>query len=153
MKWILYTRLGQWLSVLFTGWCFIRKDDKRFVVTQDNYGFPYDGDPSAAPDRGIGNQRNAWKQWIIFQMPSGDFSRFVVIDIYDGRRLACFKESKKALFAIRVGHEPGTVRIGARVGKYVSTDRELWPTFISCWREGQSWPLGEVVLKKDVAFI
>lgn len=153
--WFLYTRLGQWLSRLLSGgWCFIRKDDPRFIVTPDGDALHYDGDPSAAPDRGIGNQRNAWKDWVIFAMPHASMFLFVVIDIYDGRRMACFKESPNGIFAIRAGHEPGMIRIGAWRSYYESPigGAAFRPDFLARWREGEDpWPIG--IAQDCISFI
>jgi hypothetical protein len=152
MNRFLYTRFGQWLSILFSGWCLIRKDDPRFVVTHDDYVLRYDGDPSAVPDKGISNQRNAWKDWVTFRIsPDAYYSRFVVIDTYAGQRMACFKKSKSRAFAIRAGYEAGTIRIGTRAGNYASGDNELRPQFLVRWRDDQPWSLN--IPKQDVLFI
>ena len=154
MNWFLYTWLGQWLSQLFSGgWCFIRKGDPRFVVTCDENALRYDGDPLAAPDKGIGNQRNAWKDWVVFRTSLyAHYFRFVVIDIHNGQRMACIKKSKRGVFAIRAGHEAATIRIGTRAGNYASGDNELRPQLLGRWREGkQTWQLA--VSKENVLFI
>lgn len=153
MTWFLYTWFGKWLSRLFSGgWCFIRKDDSRFVVTCDDNVLRYEGDPSAAPDRGVGNQRKAWKDWVIFQMTQRTYyPRFVVIDIYSGLRMVCSKACESRTFAIRAGHEAGTIRIGTWTGNYASGDNELQPHFLARWRDNQPWPLS--ISKKDVLFI
>jgi len=154
MSWFLYTRIGQWISRLFSGgWCFIRKDDPRFVVTSDYQVLRYEGDSSVAPDRGIGNQRSAWKDWIVFAMPHASMFLFVVIDIYNGQRMACFKEGESGIFAIRAGHEAGTIRIGAWRAHYGFPigNAALQPEFLARWREGEPWPIG--IEQENVRFI
>jgi hypothetical protein len=143
LTWLLYTRLGQRLGRLVSGgWCLIRKNDARFVVSNDDNCLHYEGDSSAAPDRGIGNQRNAWKDWILFQVSTPAFyPRFIVIDTYKGERMACFTASNGGIFAIRAGHEAGIIRIGTQVGNYASGDNELRPKFLARWRETNPWPL------------
>ncbi len=153
MSWFLYSRFGQWLSILFSGWCLIRKDDPRFSVTSDDQALHYEGDPLAAPDKGIGNQRNAWKDWVVFRISQhAYYFRFVVIDIYDGQRMACFKTGESRTFAIRAGHEAGTIRIGTRMGNYASGDKERCPEFLARWRDDQPWPL-DIIPRQDVLFI
>jgi hypothetical protein len=151
--WFLYTRLGQWLGRLLSGgWCFVRKNDPRFTVTYDENALRYEGDPSAAPDKGPGNQRNAWKDWVIFYIPPRSYYyRFIVIDIYNGQRMACFKKHPNGIFAIRAGHEAGTIRIGTREGNYASGDNELKPVLLTRWRENNPWTLA--VAKDQVLFI
>lgn len=148
LHWFFYTRFGQWFDRLRCGWCHISKDDPRFVVTSDEYVLGYEGDPESRSDHG-GIQRITWKEWIIFRMICRGRRRFVVIDTYNGERIACFKQSKSSIFAIRAGHEPGEIRIGAL---RISEDHvDLHPEFLTRWREGQPWPLG--IPKEHVRFI
>lgn len=150
--WFVYTWLGQWLSRLLNkGWCFIRKDDPRFIVSV--LRLDYDGDSSAAPDDGSSSQVRKWKDWVLFKVPTYVYRNgFVVIDIYDGRRLACFYKSKKSLvFAIRAGHEPGVIRLGIPAS-CDGGDHFGGPEFLARWREGEPWPL-ENTPQERVTFI
>jgi len=150
--WFLYTRLGQWVSRRVTGgWCFVSKGDERFVVTDSTRALPYAGDPSAAPDKGISNQRNAWKTWILFRVPHAQAPRFVAVDIYDGKRMACLgKGSIGGVIAIRVGHEDAVIRLVARAS--LADENAIRPILLARWREGEEWPLGSIG-KEEVLFL
>lgn len=151
-SWFLSTRVGRWLSSLLSGWYYIRKDDLRFVVTCDESALHYEGDPYAAQDKGPGNQRSAWTEWVVFYIPPWAYNRrYIAIDTYSGPRLVYFGRTRKLVFAIRAGHEAGTIRILTKAGTCTSTDNELRPQHISRWREGQPWL--SVISKKDVLFI
>lgn len=174
MEAFLYTRLGQWVSRKVTGgWCFIRKDDPRFIVTVLAHSLKYSGDPNAAPDQGISEQRQEWKTWIIFRVPpifSGHSDGHVVIDIHNGQRMVYLGLAGRVM-AIRVGHEPGLIRLGLDCEDYLWRNAQpgsmadqfmtvaplhpdLRPVFLARWNESEEWPTEAVGRPKDqVTFI
>ena len=151
--WFLYTRIGQWLSIITTGgWCFVSKDDSRFFFASDEDALSYDGDEEALPDRGISEQRKQWKTWIVFLMPTSIPHLHVFIDVHDGKRMGCFKKNFRACIAIRAGHESGTIRIGRskKTGKAIRNE-ELKIQLLGRWKENAEWLIPQK--KDDVTFI
>ena len=154
LSWFLYTRIGQWIgSVVSGGWCYIAKDDERFVVSVDANCLPYQGEPSYAPSKiGPSTQRKSWHTFVIFKIQEATVPRFVAIDTVFGQRLACIgKKVQKGVFAIKVGHEPATILLGVDARYHLVHQPLLRPEFLVRWKESDPWPLD--VAKEQVLFI
>ena len=165
----LLTKLGQWLSRKVSGgWCFVKFDEDQDRVVKikkdlfaEEHSFIvkgpifYEGDPSALPDQGISNQRNNWKKWLVFELPTVPLIPRLYIDTYNARKL-CFCDIKKEdkFMAIRIGHEPGTVAFGFDKQKWNEllvekfkhaekdpmVDHKTRGGYIGIWEKGQKWP-------------
>lgn len=165
----LYTAVGRWVSCLITGgWCFIKKDDPRWVVSTDEHSILFKGDTDAAPDKGISTQRSAWKTWIFFHVLWAEEKnygrRYVVIDTYDDKRMICvWKTFNNQVVGIRAGYEDGVVRLAIRQPEghpppdeitYLSM---LVPKYLGRWEDdGGIWSIAlifEGVKKEDVTFL
>lgn len=116
--WFLYTRFGQWLSTKVSGgWCYLDRFDSRFTVALLESRKLYAGSPSASPDRGISNQRNAWKTWIFAKAEDDSYPTkkaisadwYLAIDTHNDRRMACLGQKIRGdeVVRFRVGHEDG----------------------------------------------
>ncbi|MDO9509941.1 MAG: hypothetical protein Q7J14_01480 [Candidatus Magasanikbacteria bacterium] len=160
----LCTRIVQFLSKQITGgWCFVSKNDPRFIISKGQLF--YEGDPLAIPDRGISNQREEWKKWLIFRLPSFPLVSLVFIDIYNGRRIGYFSISNSdKIMAIRVGYERGIIvfglgkkalaeflTIGLIPALQAFQDSEGNSEILGFWEEEKEWTLP--VRKEEVKFI
>lgn len=117
--WFLCLRLVQWFHRLFTnGWCFVKKNDRRFFNVYERYCLPFEGDEKADPRNGpFTKDPIHWQTWICVQVDpkiTYTFFTFLALDIlFTGQRLANFKylllPGHKVCF--RVGYHSGNVML------------------------------------------
>ena len=113
MMWFLTLRPVQWLLVVvlrrFTGgWCFVRKNDRRFVT----YGSTdVLGDDRQRPTTMLMDRR-AWTLYAVLKNV-GNHRAFLACDDFTGRRLACLRVALKpgGTAAVRIGKERASWRL------------------------------------------
>ena len=136
----MFTWIIQTLMRVVTGWCFIRKDDERFLVSFDS--LDYKGDENVVAGK---HRPWKWKTFVCFRVPKNATPEvYVMIDIYTGRRLALLGRWRRVfapgqLIALKVGHEAAELRLASPrkhgrspwkaefIGRWTGDRRDLTP--------------------------
>jgi len=123
VQWIVSTWVVQVLMrLVFRGWCFVRKNDKRFIVSDP---LSYEGDSDAASGH---HHLREWNTWICVLVPTA--STYIMLDIHTGQRFVLLgkKFCSGEIVALKVGHEGASIRFGHPSGggmKYAEPPHQL----------------------------